>query len=49
MSLNTVDPYTPEEAVFECLACQNRIVSEEYVGPCPECGGETKNIAVARE
>ena len=49
MNRNTVDPYRSEEAVFECIACHNRIVSDEHVGACPECGGETKNIAVARE
>lgn len=49
MSFGTVDPYTPEESVFECLDCQHRVVSSEHVGACPKCGGTTKNIAVARE
>jgi Zn finger protein HypA/HybF involved in hydrogenase expression len=49
MTRSTVDPYSPEESVFECRACHHRVVSEEHVGSCPECGGETANIAVARE
>ncbi|MFD1515522.1 rubrerythrin-like domain-containing protein [Halomarina rubra] len=49
MSHGLVDPYRPEESVFECLECHHRLVSEEHVGACPVCGGATKNIAVARE
>ncbi|MWG35722.1 rubrerythrin-like domain-containing protein [Halomarina oriensis] len=47
--MSTVDPYTPGEAVFECVDCQHRTASSEHVGSCPECGGTIKNIAVARE
>lgn len=43
------DPHTPGEKRYECLACMQRIVSEDSYGACPNCGGRLRNIAVPRE
>lgn len=42
------DPYTPDEAVYECHQCGHRVEGGSG-GTCPQCGGGVKNIAVARE
>ena len=42
------DPYTPDRSYYECRDCGYRETSES-LGSCPECGGRTRNIAVARE
>lgn len=42
------DPYTPTRAYYECTDCKYR-VNEKVSGPCPECGGVVRNIAVPRE
>ncbi|TQQ83321.1 rubrerythrin-like domain-containing protein [Halonotius terrestris] len=45
----SIDPYTTEEACFECLECGARARSEERIHECSACGGEVKNIAIPRE
>jgi rRNA maturation endonuclease Nob1 len=43
------DPWTPEESVYECYGCGSRVVVEDHLGTCPDCGDAVKNIAVAQE
>jgi len=43
------DPYTPTEKRYECPNCLERVVTEETVKVCPECGERVRNIAVPRE
>lgn len=43
------DPYRPERGYYECLVCGERATSEDSVGECERCGGDVRNIAVARE
>ena len=45
----TPDPYDPDEPLYECRDCHNRVLGEEYTGECPECGGEMVNINKAQE
>jgi rRNA maturation endonuclease Nob1 len=45
---NGLDPYTPEEPLYECLDCSSRSAGENG-GACGDCGGTLKNIAVPRE
>lgn len=42
------DPYTPVEPSYECPDCgyRGRTDSEPL---CPDCGGQLRNVAVARE
>ncbi|WP_143823875.1 rubrerythrin-like domain-containing protein [Natronorubrum thiooxidans] len=42
------DPYTPTRSYYECIDCGHREVADS-VAFCPNCGGHTTNIAVARE
>ena len=44
-----VDPYTPEMGYFECVECSRRTTSDERLTTCETCGGQLRNIAVARE
>ncbi|THE63447.1 rubrerythrin-like domain-containing protein [Salinadaptatus halalkaliphilus] len=44
----SVDPYTPSRARYECYDCGYREATDS-LATCPECGGRTRNIAVARE
>ncbi|MDX1746479.1 MAG: rubrerythrin-like domain-containing protein [Halobacteriales archaeon] len=46
--LNRIDPYTPDEPMYECLDCGGRSSGGTH-GPCSDCGGTVKNIAVPRE
>lgn len=41
------DPYAEEEPpyTYECANCGNRIEADSQPGPCPECGGEMKNLS----
>ncbi len=39
----------PETATYECNDCLERVRSNDFPGPCPECDGEMRNIAVPRE
>lgn len=43
-----IDPYTPEEPLYECLDCGERSSSGSG-GSCGACGGTLKNIAVPWE
>jgi hypothetical protein len=45
---NGIDPYKPEEPLYECLDCGDRSAGGVR-GPCEGCGGTLKNIAVPRE
>ncbi|WP_120649684.1 rubrerythrin-like domain-containing protein [Natrarchaeobaculum aegyptiacum] len=42
------DPYTPSQSYYECTRCGYREPAEQ-LPKCPDCGGRTRNIAVARE
>lgn len=46
---NEIDPYSPSHGYFECLDCGYRETEVERPAACPECTGEVRNIAVARE
>lgn len=43
------DQYQTEESYYECTVYQERAVSNDHVGRCPDCGGTMRNLAVARE
>ncbi|MFB6123164.1 MAG: rubrerythrin-like domain-containing protein [Haloferacaceae archaeon] len=44
------DSYTPpEEQQFECIDCLERVVSEDDVRVCPECGSRMQNVSLPRE
>lgn len=43
------DPYTPERCYYECHECGHRSTAPKNPGACPECDGDVRNIAVARE
>ncbi|WP_135828634.1 rubrerythrin-like domain-containing protein [Halorussus halobius] len=43
---NTRDSST---ATYECHECRNRVEAAGFPGPCPECEGPMRNIAVPRE
>lgn len=45
---NGIDPYTPEESLYECFDCGDRTAGGTG-GSCTDCGGTVKNIAVPRE
>jgi DNA-directed RNA polymerase subunit RPC12/RpoP len=45
---NGLDPYTPEEPLYECMDCGGRLTGGSG-GSCADCGGTLKNIAVPRE
>lgn len=45
----SVDPYTPAKGYFECVDCGHRETSDDRIGTCPNCDGDVRNIAVARE
>ncbi|NGM70943.1 hydrogenase maturation nickel metallochaperone HypA [Natronolimnobius sp. AArcel1] len=42
------DPYTPTRSRYECRRCGYR-ESTDSLRSCPECNGQTQNIAVGRE
>ena len=42
------DPYTSTRSYYECRECSYRERTDSLAS-CPECGGRTQNIAVARE
>jgi len=47
---STVDPYSPSDGYYECRSCGERYESEaDASAGCPDCDGEVRNIAVARE
>jgi Zn finger protein HypA/HybF involved in hydrogenase expression len=44
------DSYTPsEEQQFECVDCLERVVSDDRVDTCPECGSTMVNVSLPRE
>ncbi|ELY57950.1 hypothetical protein C491_09134 [Natronococcus amylolyticus DSM 10524] len=43
-----IDPYTPTEPSYECPGCGYRDDTDSGL-LCPDCGGQLRNIAVARE
>jgi len=45
----SIDPYTAEDACFECRHCGSRTRSDERLSACPSCGGPVENIAIPRE
>lgn len=47
--MNRTDPYTPGRYYYECRDCLQRIVVDEALTDCPDCGGRVRNIAVPRE
>ncbi len=34
---------------YECLDCLTRLEAPDYLAACPDCGGEVRNLSVARE
>lgn len=42
------DPYTPDRSYYECRTCGYREATESLES-CPECDGQTRNLAVPRE
>ncbi|WP_227373745.1 rubrerythrin-like domain-containing protein [Haladaptatus halobius] len=36
-------------ATYECENCGNRVSAPQSPGDCPKCGGEMRNVSVARE
>lgn len=49
MPVNDLDPYTPSTGVFECTECGSRKQAATHPVTCPDCEGDVRNIAVARE
>ncbi|WP_394352376.1 rubrerythrin-like domain-containing protein [Natronolimnobius sp. AArcel1] len=47
-SMVYTDPYTPTRSRYECRRCGYR-ESTDSLRSCPECNGQTQNIAVGRE
>lgn len=45
----SIDPHTAERDYYECRSCGERTVSDERVETCTDCGGDLRNIGVARE
>lgn len=43
------NPADADVSVYECYECGTRIKAESHQGPCPQCSGEVRNIAVVRE
>ncbi|WP_435347658.1 rubrerythrin-like domain-containing protein [Haloarchaeobius sp. HRN-SO-5] len=43
------DPYTPTRTLYECVRCGRRFDSPSATCDAPLCGGEVRNLAVARE
>lgn len=46
--MSRFDPYTPSRPYYECTQCGYRELTDALT-ECPDCGGRTHNIAVARE
>ena len=46
---SVIDDYRPREGYYECVACGTRVVSDDHLPSCPDCGGDVRNIAVPRE
>ncbi|WP_136602544.1 rubrerythrin-like domain-containing protein [Salinigranum halophilum] len=44
-----IDPHRNEHGYYECLSCGTRTTSDDPLGRCVDCGGEVRNIGVARE
>ncbi|WP_226483019.1 rubrerythrin-like domain-containing protein [Natrinema amylolyticum] len=42
------DPYTPDRSYYECRNCGYREATDS-LGSCPECDGQTRNLAVPRD
>ncbi|MFC7007081.1 rubrerythrin-like domain-containing protein [Halalkalicoccus salilacus] len=49
LRMYVLDQYQKTESYYECTVCQERAVSNDHVGRCPDCGGTMRNLAVARE
>jgi Zn finger protein HypA/HybF involved in hydrogenase expression len=47
--MHGIDPYSPDEPVYECQHCGNRTESSDHLTVCPNCDGEVRNIAIPRE
>ena len=45
----SLDPHRSGHGYYECWGCGNRTTSEHRLETCPTCGGDVRNIAVARE
>jgi Zn finger protein HypA/HybF involved in hydrogenase expression len=44
-----VDPFDPDDPMYECFECGHRVETGDHSGSCPQCDGEVKNITVTRE
>lgn len=44
-----IDPHRSEHGYYECLSCGIRTTSESRLGRCADCGGDVRNISIARE
>ncbi|WP_152040966.1 rubrerythrin-like domain-containing protein [Salinigranum salinum] len=45
----SIDPHRSTRDYYECRSCGARATSERRLETCPDCGGDVRNIAVARE
>jgi Zn finger protein HypA/HybF involved in hydrogenase expression len=45
----SIDPHRSEHGYYECQSCGGRTTSDRRLETCPTCGGDVRNIAVARE
>ena len=45
----SLDPHRSDRDYYECRVCGNRTTSQRRLETCPTCGGDVRNIAVARE
>lgn len=44
------DPYPrSEQHRFECRECFERIVTDDRVTACPDCGGRVETVSIPRE
>ncbi|RXK49110.1 rubrerythrin-like domain-containing protein [Halorientalis pallida] len=47
--MDGIDPYRPDESVYECVECNGRFRTNDHLSSCEGCGGDVQNIAVPRE
>ena len=46
---SAIDPHKSDHGYYECLSCGTRSASGDRKETCGGCGGELRNIAIARE
>ena len=45
----SIDPHRGGRGYYECLSCGSRVTSDSRLETCADCGGDVRNIAIARE